>query len=70
MKVYVFKILLLYIHLSYNIWPSTQENLYLGCLINKDADQPVHLRRLISTFIIHFSKSIISKFAAKEISFF
>ena len=36
----------------------------------QDADQPAHLRRLISAFIIHFSESIIRKLATGEISIF
>ena len=41
-----------------------------GVVINKDADQPAHLRILISAFVIRFLKSIISKLATSEISVF
>ena len=37
---------------------------------NKGADQPVHPRRLISTFVIHNSDRIISKLASSKISIF
>ena len=37
---------------------------------NKDADQPAHLRRLISAFVIRSLKSIIPKIAASEIPIF
>ena len=37
---------------------------------NKGADQPAHLRRLISAFIISLLESIISKLAMREISIF
>ena len=47
-----------------------QENLFLGFANNKGADQPAHLRRLISTFVIRFSENLISKFATGEISIF
>ena len=52
------------------IWASTRENLFSGFTNNTGADQPAHLRRLISTFVIHFLKSIISKLATGEISNF
>ena len=42
----------------YTIWASTREHLSLGVTNNKGTDkgtdQPAHLRRLISTFVIHF----------------
>ena len=41
-----------------------------GVANNKGADQPAHPRSLISAFVIHFSKSIISKLATSEISSF
>ena len=41
-----------------------------GFARNKCADQPAHPRRLISAFVIHFLKSIISKLATIEIAFF
>ena len=37
---------------------------------NKGADQPAHPRSLISTFVIHFLESIISKLATCKISIF
>ena len=37
---------------------------------NRGADQPTHLRRLISAFVIPFLESIISKLATSEISIF
>ena len=50
--------------------PLTQENLFSGFANNKGADQPAHLRSLISTFVIHLLESIISKLAMSEISIF
>ena len=35
-------------------WPSMQENLSLGFVNNKVADQPLRPRRLMSAFVIHF----------------
>ena len=37
---------------------------------SKDTDQPAHPYRLISTFVIRFLESIISKLATGEISIF
>ena len=37
---------------------------------NKGADQPAHLRSLISAFVIRLLESIISRFATNEISIF
>ena len=37
---------------------------------NKGTDQPAHPGRLISTFVIHFLESIISKPATSKISIF
>ena len=44
-------------------WASMQENLSSGFVNNKGADQPAHLRRLISTFLIRSLESNISKLA-------
>ena len=52
------------------IWASTPENLSSVFANNKGAAQPVHLCRLISTFVIRFLLSIISKLATCEISSF
>ena len=41
-----------------------------GGLRNKGADQPAHLCRMISPFVIHFLESIISKLATIKISIF
>ena len=48
---------------------SKRENLS-GFSNNKGADQPVHLSRLISSFVIHFLEIIISKPATSEISIY
>ena len=37
---------------------------------NTGADQPAHLHRLISVFVIHFLENIICKRASDEISIF
>ena len=41
-----------------------------GCVNNNCADQPVHLRSLISAFVFPISESIISRFATSEILIF
>ena len=41
-----------------------------GFVNNKDADQPAHLRRLISTFVICLLESIKARLATSEISIF
>ena len=46
------------------------ENYFQGLANNKGPDQPAHLRRLISTFVIHFLKSIIYRLATSKISIF
>ena len=58
-------------HMStYHIWASTQDNLSSGFANNKRADQPAHPPdqpghpcRLISTFVIRFLESAMSKLA-------
>ena len=47
------------------IWASTR-----GFAKNKSPDQPAHVHRLISTFVICLLESIISKLAPSEISLF
>ena len=42
----------------------------LGFANNTGVDQPVHPCSLISTFVIHFLESIISKLAISKISIF
>ena len=37
---------------------------------NKGADEPAHPRSLISAFVIHLSRNIISRLATSEISIF
>ena len=51
-------------------WALTRENLPSGFANNKGADQPAHMRSLISTFVIHLLESIISRLALSEISIF
>ena len=46
------------------------ENLSSGFVNNTDADQPTHPSRLISTFVIRFLESIISKLATSGIPIF
>ena len=41
-----------------------------GFVKHKDADQSVHLRSLISTFVIHLLESIIYKLATSKNYFF
>ena len=49
---------------------SMQENLTLLHVKNKGADQPAHLRSLISTFVIRYIASIIAKLTPRKISLF
>ena len=53
-----------------HIWALMRENLSLVFASNKGTDQPAHLCSLMSTFVIHLFKSIISKLAAREIPIF
>ena len=48
----------------------TRKPVFGGFANNKGAEQPAHPRSLISTFVICFSESIISKLATDEISIF
>ena len=52
------------------MWASTRENLYSGFVNNKAADQPAHLRTLVSVFVIYILESIRSNITACEISIF
>ena len=52
------------------ILASTRKNLSSGSANNKGGDQPAHLRRLISAFVICFLENILSKLATNEISIF
>ena len=51
-------------------WASMRENLSLGFANNKGADQPARSRSLISTFVIRFLESILSKLATSKFSIF
>ena len=55
---------------SFIIWSLARENLSSEFAKNKGADQPVHLRSLISAYVINLLESIISKLATSEISIF
>ena len=50
--------------------PRREQTCLRGYENNKSADQPAHPRSLISTFVIHFLESTISKLATSEISIF
>ena len=50
--------------------PQREKICLQGFANNTEADQPAHARRLISTFVIRFLESIISKLATSEISIF
>ena len=50
--------------------PRHEKTCLRGFANNKGADQPAHQRILISAFIIHLLKSIISRLATSEISLF
>ena len=57
-----------HILMSWLIWATSWENLLMPYANNKDADQPAHPRRLISTFVIRCLDSIIPLFSVSEIS--
>ena len=50
--------------------PCREKTCLLGKTNNTGADQPAHPRSLISAFVIHFLKSIISRLATSKISIF
>ena len=50
------------------IWATSRENLFLPYANNKGADQPAHLRSLISTFVIRCLDSIIPQVSLSDIS--
>ena len=50
--------------------PRQEKTCLPGFVNNKDTDQPVYLRSLISTFNIRLLESSISKLAADEILIF
>ena len=49
-------------------WALTQEILSSGFANNKGADQPAHLRSLISAFVMQLMESSISKLTTSEIA--
>ena len=53
-------------YIRMRIWASKRENLSSRFGDNKGADQPVHLRRLISTFVIIILERIVSKLSKFE----
>ena len=56
----------IYIYMGLDV----RKPVFEGFANNTVADQPAHLRSLISAFVIHFLESIISKLATGEISIF
>ena len=50
--------------------PHREKTSLRGFANNTGADQPAHLRSLISAFVIHFLESIISRLDTSEISIF
>ena len=50
--------------------PQCEKTCLRGFANNKGADQPAHPRSPISTFLIRFLESIISKLASSDTSFF
>ena len=49
-----------------SVWATSWENLFLPYAINKGADQPAHLRSLISTFVVRWVDSIIPPVSISE----
>ena len=59
------------LHLTYFMnGPRCEKTCLRGFANNKGADQPAHLRRLISAFVIRFLESIVCKLETGEISIF
>ena len=56
------------ISVTMKIWASSWENLLLPYVNNKCADQPAHLRSLISIFVVRCLDSLIPPFSVFEIS--
>ena len=52
------------------IEPAHKKTRLHGFANNKDADQPIHPRRLISVFVVHCLLCIISRLATGETSIF
>ena len=52
----------------YIIWATSWQNLLFPYANNKGADQPAHLRSLISAFVVHCLDSIIPQVSISEIS--
>ena len=52
----------------YRMWSTSRENLFMPYANNKGADQPAHLRSLISAFVVCFLDSIIPLFSISKIS--
>ena len=51
-------------------WPQHEKTCLRGFVNNTGADQPAHLRSLISSFVIRFLERIIYNLATGEISIF
>ena len=49
-------------------WASMQENLLSGFANNKGADQPAHMRSLISAIVVRLTESIMSRHFTREFS--
>ena len=62
--------LILVLNLVLLIGPRREKTCLRGFANNKGADQPAHLRSLISAFVIRFFENIICKLATGEISIF
>ena len=58
------------LHVSYQMGLDARKPVFGGFANNKGADQPAHTRSLISTFVIRYLESIISRLASSEISTF
>ena len=55
----------------HEIWASTREKPVFGGFVNNTgADQPAHMRSLISAFVIRFLEGTICRLATDEISIF
>ena len=61
---------MLFLSFSLEIWASMREYRSSVFVNYKGVGQPVHLRSLISPFVIHLLESIIAKLATIKISIF
>ena len=55
---------------KFTFGPRLEKTCHQWFVNSKGAEQPVHQRRLVCTFVVRFMESIISELASSEISIF